>query len=165
MTTDNNQVLKTTTQICALITIVGVGSPLQLLAKIFSIKPDKEVAEEKRLAKLETGSALATNDNDDGFVKAEADQPGPDDNQGSDLDFNMCENENDALNLINQSFDDLIKEKTYPWIITKFKDFDKYYMMPIFKRRTDLSASQMSKSEFTDKKFGFTTADSHSAFN
>jgi hypothetical protein len=57
----------------------------------------------------------------------------------------------------------LIKENTYPWLITKFKDFDKNYMMPIFKRKTDLSGSQMSRSEFGDRKFGASTTTS--AFN
>ena len=82
----------------------------------------------------------------------------------SEIDFNLCENEEDAVNLIDRTFDDLIKEKTYPWLITKFKEFDKAYMMPVFKRKTDLSASQMSRSEFADRKFGHTTTAS-SAFN
>ena len=54
MTTDNRQVLKTTTQICALITIVGVGAPISLLARCFNIRPDKEIeAELKRKLKQE----------------------------------------------------------------------------------------------------------------
>lgn len=36
----NRRILRTTVQVCALSLIVGVGSPLQLIAKCFSIKTD-----------------------------------------------------------------------------------------------------------------------------
>jgi hypothetical protein len=36
-----------------LITIVGIGAPIQLIARIFGIKPDKEVAAEARKKALE----------------------------------------------------------------------------------------------------------------
>jgi len=48
MTSDNRRILRTTTQICALALIVGIGSPIQLLAYIFGIKPDSELALEKQ---------------------------------------------------------------------------------------------------------------------
>lgn len=58
MTTPNRGVLKTTTQIAALITTIGIGSPIQLLAKCFKIKTDQELAAER-------GDA----GNDDNFAK------------------------------------------------------------------------------------------------
>lgn len=62
MTTDSSRVLKTTTQICALITTIGIGSPIQLLSKCLNIKTDKEIA-------MEAGG-------DDGFLKADAVEAG-----------------------------------------------------------------------------------------
>lgn len=162
ITTDHSKVLKTTTQICALITIVGIGSPIQLLARIFNIKPDKEVAEDKRKARL-AKSAEDVAHGDDDFVKADAAEGS--ENAGSEIDFANCENEQDALTLIDKSFDDLIKENTYPWLITKFKNFDKNYMMPIFKRKTDLSGSSIGKSGYSDRKFGASAMGGSSAFN
>jgi hypothetical protein len=44
--TVNHNVLKSTMQVCSLMLIVGIGSPLQLIAKILNIKPDKEIASE-----------------------------------------------------------------------------------------------------------------------
>lgn len=41
-----------------------------------------------------------------------------------------------VIDKINESFEQLIKEKTYPKLIQAFKDFDKNYMMPIFKRQS-----------------------------
>ena len=43
ITTEHHEILKTTTQICALALIIGVGSPLQLFAKCLDIKPDHEI--------------------------------------------------------------------------------------------------------------------------
>lgn len=48
MTSDNHKILRSAVQIIAIVTIVGVGAPLQLIAKIFSIKSDQQVKEEKR---------------------------------------------------------------------------------------------------------------------
>ena len=137
------------------------------MAKIFNIKPDKEVAEEKRRSKLEKSASDIAQGGDDDFLKADDAAADADagSQKGSEIDFANCENEQDALTLIDKSFDDLIKENTYPWLITKFKDFDKNYMMPIFKRKTDLSGSSMGKSGFSDRKFGASTIGGSSAFN
>lgn len=61
---DNRRVLRTTTQICALALIVGVGSPIQLIAYIFGIKPDNE-------------SALEKQEGDDNFEKVEGEGKKP----------------------------------------------------------------------------------------
>jgi len=47
ITSDNAKVIATTAQICALSLIVGIGSPLQLIAYVLGVKPDGEVAEEE----------------------------------------------------------------------------------------------------------------------
>jgi len=52
--------------------------------------------------------------------------------------FAGCADENEVIDKLNESLDALIKEKTYPAMIEKFRDFDKKYMMPIFKRPTKL---------------------------
>ena len=136
------------------------------MARVFNIRPDKEVAEERKREKIEkSASDIAQAADDDGFVKADDTAAEGSEKAGSEIDFANCENEQDALTLIDKSFDDLIKENTYPWIITKFKDFDKNYMMPIFKRRTDLNDSSMGRSQFTEKKFGASTFGGSSAFN
>jgi hypothetical protein len=49
-----------------------------------------------------------------------------------------CADENEAIDKLNESLDALIDEDTYPTMIKKFRDFDKNYMMPIFKRPTHL---------------------------
>jgi hypothetical protein len=115
MTTDNHRVLKNTVQICALITIVGIGAPIQLLAKIFGIKPDKEVALEAKKRKLEAAAS------GDEFLKI---PDGPDVDtlsvggisKNSDLQLGAAD-ENAAIDQINESFEALIKEKTYPYLI------------------------------------------------
>jgi hypothetical protein len=50
--------------------------------------------------------------------------------------FAGCADENEAIDKLNESLDALINENTYPSMIEKFRDFDKKYMMPIFKRPT-----------------------------
>jgi hypothetical protein len=57
--------------------------------------------------------------------------------QGS-KDLAACADENEAIDKLNESLDALIEEDTYPSMIKKFRDFDKNYMMPIFKRPTHL---------------------------
>lgn len=47
-----------------------------------------------------------------------------------------CGDEDQVIDKINESFEQLIQEKTYPKMIQAFKDFDKQYMMPIFKRQS-----------------------------
>lgn len=131
MTTDNHRVLKNTVQICALITIVGVGAPIQLLAKIFNIKPDKERAAEAAKKRLEAGT--------DDFLKvpdgAELNDATSTGNLSKNSDtLAACEDEGAVIDKINESFEQLIQEKTYPKLIQAFKDFDKNYMMPLFKR-------------------------------
>lgn len=59
--------------------------------------------------------------------------------------------------MIDHSFNDLIKEGTYPTLLQKWLDFDKTYMMPIFKRKTELSGEGLGSlraSMRQDKKFG-----------
>ena len=49
--------------------------------------------------------------------------------------LSQCLDDNEAVDAINRSFDTLITERIYPWVITKFAYFDKHFMMPIFKRK------------------------------
>lgn len=101
------------------------------MAKIFDIKPDKEKAAEAAQKKLEAGS--------DDFLKV---PDGADVNDATSVGnisknsdtLAACENEGAVIDKINESFEQLIQEKTYPKMIQAFKDFDKNYMMPIFKR-------------------------------
>lgn len=130
MTTDHHRVLKNTVQICSLITIVGIGAPIQLLAKIFNIKPDKEKAAEAAQKKLEGAS--------DDFLKVPEGEVNDATSTGN-LSKNSdtlaaCGDEEEVIDKINESFEQLIQENTYPKMIQAFKDFDKKYMMPMFKR-------------------------------
>lgn len=102
------------------------------MARIFNIKPDKEVAAELAKKKLEGGS--------DDFLKI------PDGGEFNDAvsvgnisknsdTLAACGDEGAVIDKINESFEQLIKENTYPKFIQAFKDFDKHYMMPVFKRQ------------------------------
>jgi len=53
-----------------------------------------------------------------------------------------CTNEEEAVDLINNSFLELIEEQTFPWLIQRFVDFDKNVMMPIFKRKANLKTKR-----------------------
>jgi hypothetical protein len=102
------------------------------LAKIFNIKPDKEVAAELAKKRAEGGS--------DDFLKIPDGEEVNDAvsvgnvSKNSDV-LAACGDEDAVIDKINESFEQLIKEKTYPKFIQAFKDFDKKYMMPVFKRQ------------------------------
>lgn len=83
-----------------------------MLAKIFGIKPDKEVAEEARKKRLEEAAG------GDDFLKVPegADADALDISRNSDLQHGAAD-ENEAIDKINESFEALIKEKTYPYLI------------------------------------------------
>jgi len=146
-------VLKNTTQICALITIVGIGSPIQLIAWFLNIKPDNQLAgletseqaDRKIGAKAEEGK-----EGDDDFqqvrnIEAEGENPFENQSETSQTDMFVragVDNEEAAVDLINKSFEDLISERTYPNILRNFKNFDKAFMMPVFKRKTRLSSTE-----------------------
>ena len=120
----HSRLLRTTTQICAVITIVGVGSPLQLFAKCFNILPDKELRELMRQRAEENG---------DDYQNMEGEQI--DLNSHSSFHKYSFEDEDEAIDRIDRSFDALIKEKTYPGVLGWFLKLDKKYLMPLFKRR------------------------------
>lgn len=126
MTTDSSRVLKTTTQICALITTIGIGSPIQLLAKCFGIRTDQEVA-------LDAGG-------DDGFLKADgaAVADGTSSRAGS------CQDEGEVIGKIDAEFQELIDDPDFefPWLIGKWLEFDSKVMLPLFKRKTVLKCDQ-----------------------
>lgn len=44
-------------------------------------------------------------------------------------------NENDVVENINKSFQELVDQNVYPRAIKYFMIFDKKYLMPIFKRQ------------------------------
>ena len=167
ITTEHREILKTTTQICALALIVGVGSPLQLFARCLNIKPDREAL----LDMVEDTAAKRAPAGDDFHKVEDVDQedaadthsqtlaPKPEHHQrghllsvndahsdqhraislqaGSSLHFSKAEwqSETAVVQLIDHSFDSLVREGTYPWAIEHFLWFDRKYMMPCFKRR------------------------------
>ena len=152
MTSDNRRILRTTTQICALALIVGIGSPIQLIAYIFGIKPDDEKAKE--------GPKGA-----DGFAKVaeDAQKAGEEgaerlnmDGFSHDSQFSRAgaKDEEDVAEMIDRSFYDLIQEDTFPWLLQKWLHFDLKYMMPMFKRKTLLSGTGQGLGGQRDKKFG-----------
>lgn len=127
MTTDSSRVLKTTTQICALITTIGIGSPIQLLAKCFNIKTDKEIA-------LEQGG-------DDGFLKADAVEAG----EGTSNRSFAGVDENEVIGKIDAEFQELVDDEDFefPWLIGKWIEFDSKVMLPLFKRKNIIKEEAM----------------------
>lgn len=80
--------------------------------------------------------------------------------QDSEFSRHGAKDEHDVYEMIDHSFYDLIKEDTFPWVLKKWLDFDVKYMMPVFKRKTNLSGSGtgMMSSMRSDKKINFTRA-------
>jgi len=136
MTSDNRRILRTTTQICALALIVCIGSPLQLIAYIFGIKPDREKGKEA----AEEGKALAETA-EDGKKAGEAVAERESFSQDSQFSRAGAKDEAEVTEMIDQSFYELIKEDTFPWLLQKWLHFDLNYMMPMFKRKTALSGT------------------------
>lgn len=74
ITTDNRKVLRAAVQIIAIVTIVGVGAPLQLIAKCFSIKSDQQLKEERLAKKQEQEDKHPEMMADDHFLAAPMDE-------------------------------------------------------------------------------------------
>lgn len=83
------------------------------MAKIFNIKPDKEKAAEAAQKRLDAGS--------DDFLKVpdgEVNDATSTGNLSKNSDtLAACENEGAVIDKINESFEQLIQEKTYPKLI------------------------------------------------
>ena len=161
ITTEHHEILQTTTQICALALIVGVGSPLQLFAKCLDIKPDHEISidaveEEDRAQDVDGFRKVKEVDVED-LSNAQNQQQQKNQhllsvndvasqNGCSSLHFSKAEwqSETAVVQLIDQSFESLIREETYPWAIKNFLWFDRTYMMPMFKRKYEFKKKRKS---------------------
>jgi NhaP-type Na+/H+ or K+/H+ antiporter len=116
----HSEILQTTTQICAICTIVGVGGPLQLFAKCFGIKPDKEAKKDakaleeallrtdQKIIDVQKVDSCVTNNDDDNRPKT------PDASSAASWGMSKMslKNEEDAMNYIDREFEDLAAENT-----------------------------------------------------
>ena len=89
------------------------------------------------------------------YVSGEGSQANNDDDSCQhEVHLSDAEDIDEAYDIIEHEFADLIQEGTYPCLLQAFIDFDKYCMLPLLLRKPELHKSEASHSHIEPTNAG-----------